>query len=415
MSSELAVAIDCAGICKRYRLGQARPYRSLREDVMALLSRPVWRAARAEHWALRDVSFSVPQGQALGLIGRNGAGKSTLVKILSRLTPPTTGRARVRGRVGTLLEVGAGFHPELTGRENIFLSGAVHGMTRREILAEFDAIVDFASMERFLDTPVKRYSTGMYMRLAFSVAAHLRSDVLLIDEVLAVGDAEFQAKVLGRMRDMAGHGRTVLFISHSMPAVNSLCSRVIVLDAGRIVCDDEPAAAIRHYLDERGEHVDAIRFDPVHASPRITRAAVLCGGAAARVAPMGTEITLAIDFAADDPIAHPRFGFILYDGTRQPITGANNRYQDTGGFDTPLRAGRIEVGLGQLPLMPGDYTFSLFLGDMGDDTHVLEFALPLRVIERDLWGLGLLPPARAPLWWPAKYRYYPRTEKEARA
>ncbi len=204
---------------------------------------------REEFWALKDVSFEVRQGEVVGIIGRNGAGKSTLLKILSRITEPTEGRVRIRGRVASLLEVGTGFHPELTGRENIFLNGAILGMTRAEIRASFDEIVAFAEIDRFLDTPVKRYSSGMYVRLAFAVAAHLEPEILIVDEVLAVGDAEFQKKCLGRISEVATDGRTVLFVSHNMAAVKRLCSRVIYLVEGKIACDDEVEKVVSIYLN----------------------------------------------------------------------------------------------------------------------------------------------------------------------
>ena len=199
-------------------------------------------------WALRNVSFQIKRGEIVGIIGRNGAGKSTLLKILSRITLPSEGRVAVRGRVASLLEVGTGFHPELTGRENIFLNGAILGMTRAEVRKKFDEMVSFADVERFIDTPVKHYSSGMYMRLAFAVAAHLETDILLVDEVLAVGDASFQQKCLAKMEDVAGHGRTVLFVSHNMTAVQSLCGRVIHLANGQIIGDGEPRKEINDYL-----------------------------------------------------------------------------------------------------------------------------------------------------------------------
>ena len=202
-----------------------------------------------EFWALKDVSFDVRRGEVLGIIGRNGAGKSTLLKVLSRITEPTEGRATIRGRVASLLEVGTGFHAELTGRENIFLNGAVLGMTRAEVKRKFDEIVDFAGVEKFLDTPMKRYSSGMYVRLAFAVAAHLEPEILVIDEVLAVGDVEFQKKCLGKMQDVAGHGRTVLFVSHNMAAVKALCNSVIVLSKGRKIFDGDVRDGVQTYLD----------------------------------------------------------------------------------------------------------------------------------------------------------------------
>jgi lipopolysaccharide transport system ATP-binding protein len=210
------------------------------------------RARQGEFWALKDVSFEVKQGEVVGIIGRNGAGKSTLLKILSRITEPTSGRFGVRGRVGSLLEVGAGFHPELTGRENIFLSGTLLGMTRAEIKRRFDEIVAFAEIDQFLDTPVKRYSSGMYVRLGFAVAAHLQPEILIVDEVLAVGDAQFQKKCLGKMGDVAASGRTVLFVSHNMAAVRALCKRGVVLDRGSTACIGTPAEAIERYRGDSG-------------------------------------------------------------------------------------------------------------------------------------------------------------------
>jgi lipopolysaccharide transport system ATP-binding protein len=205
---------------------------------------------REEFWALKDVSFEIKHGEVLGIIGRNGAGKSTLLKILSRITEPTTGKIRIRGRVASLLEVGTGFHPELTGRENIYLNGAILGMSKVEIKKKFDEIVDFSEVEKFLDTPVKRYSSGMYVRLAFAIAAHLEPDILLVDEVLSVGDAAFQKKCLGKMGNVAQHGRTVLFVSHNMGAVSRLCQRTLMLKAGRLVKDGPSGDIISHYLSD---------------------------------------------------------------------------------------------------------------------------------------------------------------------
>ena len=199
-------------------------------------------------WALKDINFQVQQGEALGIIGRNGAGKSTLLKILSRVTAPTSGEVKVKGRIASLLEVGTGFHPELTGRENIFLNGAIMGMDRREIQRKFDEIVDFSGVEKFIDTPVKRYSSGMYVRLAFAVAAHLDPEILVVDEVLAVGDAEFQKKCLGKMGDIGREGRTVLLVSHNMPSIINLCQRAILLNAGKVVVDGAAAEVVKHYL-----------------------------------------------------------------------------------------------------------------------------------------------------------------------
>jgi lipopolysaccharide transport system ATP-binding protein len=258
--------ISVQNLSKRYKLGvfNAKTLREVAEAFLArfsrgkahtasgrstLDSRPSTPSVPDEFWALRDVSFDVQPGEVIGVIGRNGAGKSTLLKILSRITEPTSGEARIRGRVASLLEVGTGFHPELTGRENIFLNGAILGMSKAEIRNKFDEIVDFSGIEKFIDTPVKRYSSGMYVRLAFAVAAHLEPEILIVDEVLAVGDAGFQKKCLGKMQEVSGRdGRTVLFVSHNMAAVEALCSRVIWLSAGRNVFDGCAAEGVKNYL-----------------------------------------------------------------------------------------------------------------------------------------------------------------------
>ena len=241
-------AITAQGLSKRYALGQREPYKALRDKLANIFSR---RNARNEDkfiWALKDVSFTINEAETVGIIGRNGAGKSTLLKILSRIAEPTAGEAKIRGRVNSLLEVGTGFHPELTGRENIYLNGSILGMAAREITRKFDEIVSFADVEKFIDTQVKFYSSGMFVRLAFSVAAHLEPEILLVDEVLAVGDAAFQKKCLGKMEGMTSRGRTVLFVSHNMAAVKSLCRRTIWIDSGSIVSDGVPQDVIRSYV-----------------------------------------------------------------------------------------------------------------------------------------------------------------------
>jgi lipopolysaccharide transport system ATP-binding protein len=286
------VAISVQGLGKAYFVGhqsaQAERYTALR-DVIArgaqnlarktrdmLSGRPIVQGDEVEEfWALKNVSFEVKRGDVVGVIGRNGAGKSTLLKVLSRITEPTEGRIEITGRVASLLEVGTGFHPELTGRENIFLNGAVLGMTRSEIKSKFDEIVAFAEIERFLDTPVKRYSSGMYVRLAFAVAAHLEPEILVVDEVLAVGDGEFQKKCLGKMRDVAGHGRTVLFVSHNMAAIRALCPTSLLLASGRLSLAGETGAVIHKYVDQQSESVGFSRAPLLTEKPHITDASIV--------------------------------------------------------------------------------------------------------------------------------------------
>ena len=249
-------AVDAENLGKRYRITHgAAPYRTLREALMDLAKTPVrrFRTGSAhsqveDFWALEDVSLQIRPGEVVGVVGRNGAGKSTLLKILSRVTKPTTGRVTLNGRVGSLLEVGTGFHPELTGRENIYLNGAILGMSRREITSKFDEIVEFAEISQFLDTPVKRYSSGMYVRLAFAVAAHLEPEILLVDEVLAVGDAAFQRKCLGKMGQVARQGRTILFVSHNMAAITRLCERALWLERGRLHDSGDAEQIVARYL-----------------------------------------------------------------------------------------------------------------------------------------------------------------------
>jgi lipopolysaccharide transport system ATP-binding protein len=316
------VAIRAEGVGKRYAVaapGARDPHYTALRDVLAREARAMLRRTRdllrgrpllageapEPFWALQDVSFTVRPGERLGIIGRNGAGKSTLLKVLSRITEPTTGRVELAGRVASLLEVGTGFHPELTGRENIFLNGAVLGMTRREIRRRFDEIVDFAEVERFLDTPVKRYSSGMYMRLAFAVAAHLEPEILVVDEVLAVGDAAFQRKCLGKMEAAGRDGRTVLFVSHNMGAVAGLCDRALLIDGGRVLLDGSPADCIARYVEgvpASPSEVTARDTDPAGRTLVLERVAIRTSSDATRAAlDNGTPAYLEVTFWVERP------------------------------------------------------------------------------------------------------------------
>jgi len=267
------LAIRASRVSKRYRLGQREHYRALRDVISQGVSRAfrakgdAGRSGVAHLWALKDVSFEVHQGDVVGVIGRNGAGKSTLLKVLSRITEPTSGYVDMKGRAGSLLEVGTGFHPELTGRENIFLNAAILGMRREETARKFDEIVAFAEVEQFIDTVVKHYSTGMYMRLAFAVAAHLEPAILIVDEVLAVGDTAFQKKCLGKMGDIAEGGRPVIFVSHNMAAIHRLCNRAIVLNQGRLVLDGAVDDAVREYVALGATEVGERRWPDTGTAP----------------------------------------------------------------------------------------------------------------------------------------------------
>jgi lipopolysaccharide transport system ATP-binding protein len=325
---DIAVRVNALG--KRYRLGAAQErfqYRTLRDTIAeqaGRLFRPRVSRTAEDLWALDDVSFSVGRGEVVGIIGRNGAGKSTLLKILSRITRPTRGFAEVSGRLGSLLEVGTGFHPELTGRDNIFLNGAILGMRREEIAGRFDAIVDFSGVGRFLDTPVKRYSSGMYVRLAFAVAAHLEPDILVVDEVLAVGDAEFQKKCLGKMESIVGQGRTILFVSHNMAAVKSLCRRVLLLESGRVVSDGDVDTVVDRYLQGvDGAPADGIVPVTMHrigsGEARVRRIELLDrGGQPLSRLYLGQPFRIALTIESSAPVddALIGLGISTLDGTR---------------------------------------------------------------------------------------------------
>src|SRR5262245_28191340 len=299
--------ISVRGLGKRYRLGSPAPYGSLRDLLASLVLRgPSHNGAKRSTefvWALRDVDFDVQPGEALGVIGSNGAGKSTLLKVLSRISQPSEGEVRLGGRVGSLLDVGTGFHPELTGRENIYMGGAVLGMAARDIARRFDEIVTFAEVDRFIDTPVKHYSTGMYLRLAFSVAAHLIADILLVDEVLAVGDAAFQKKCLGTMEDASSSGRTVLFVSHNLVAVQSLCSRVLWLDRGRVEAIGPVEEVVPAYLQRQlngttmtDEHWPESQPAPGNEIARLRRISVGPAAAAGSAITMDSPISIDVDY-----------------------------------------------------------------------------------------------------------------------
>ncbi len=315
------IAIHAENIGKRYRLGTAAiHYPTLRDAISERIQKLRRMGAPREEeilWALRNLSFDVHQGQVIGIIGRNGAGKSTLLKILSRVTEPTEGTALIRGRVGSLLEVGTGFHPELTGRENIYLNGAILGMKRMEIESKFDEIVSFAEVEKFIETPVKRYSSGMYLRLAFAVAAHLEPEILIVDEVLAVGDAEFQRKCLGKMSDVASQGRTVLFVSHNMSAILRLTEETLVIDKGRLAMRAPTPEAVDYYLSngysQEGERVweadeipaSAHPFRPIALRVRNSRGLVVDSVRSAE------EFTVEMEYQLKAPITGLRVGLYL--------------------------------------------------------------------------------------------------------
>jgi lipopolysaccharide transport system ATP-binding protein len=343
MSSSDAIVLDDLG--KRYLLGEREPYLALRDVVSRTARRALSRAEPAppadKHiWALRHASLRIRQGEAVGLIGPNGAGKSTLLKLLSRITEPTEGRAELRGRLGSLLEVGTGFHTELTGRENIFLNGSILGMKRAEIRRRFDDIVMFSEVEKFLDTPVKHFSSGMYVRLAFAVAAHLDLDILLVDEVLAVGDASFQRKCLGKMEEVASTGRTVVFVSHNMTAINQLCDRALLLTGGRIADDGPTEKVVSGYLQSTASGSAEARWDDPAKAPggsiaRLAAVRVVANRAVTEQVPIDADTSIEVDFRilergartlAPDIYLLDSFGNTVL--STAPIPGANTRQDE---------------------------------------------------------------------------------------
>lgn len=312
-----------------------------------------------EFWALKDVSFEIKRGEAVGIIGRNGAGKSTLLKILSRITEPSEGRVTITGRIASLLEVGTGFHHELTGRENIYLNGAILGMKQTEIKRKFDEIVAFAEVEKFLDTPVKRYSSGMYVRLAFAVAAHLEPEILVVDEVLSVGDIDFQKKCLGKMEEVAGHGRTVLMVSHNTHAVRSLCSSAITLDAGRMLYFGDPDKAIQLYSGASSEASVVALHDRPRPFTRDSRVQLLAIHLdEEQVATTDLPLSIGIDIQVWEPITVV-LGVLFLHRSGERILNSDSEYSGSPPFDFTPGTHRINCTFQSLPLAPGDYVLAL--------------------------------------------------------
>ncbi len=354
-------AIQVEGVGKRYVIQHQSPgrYTTLRDTMVHGFKRflkqsPSPHSSQEDFWALKDLSFEIKQGNVVGIIGRNGAGKSTLLKILSRITEPTTGRITLRGRVASLLEVGTGFHPELSGRENIFLNGAILGMTRQEIRRKFDEIVSFAEVEQFLDTPVKRYSSGMYVRLAFAVAAHLEPEILVVDEVLAVGDAHFQKKCLGRIESVANEGRTVLLVSHQMDVIKRLATVSMLLKNGTVAMFGQPDIVIQRYMSE-ADLLEITQEDS--SSPVMTRIHIN----PVRLGRGDLEIT--VTYSSPRPIAKPTVGLVVHGPGGAPVFGSNTLMHPAPVQPNSLTRGSVSFMLPNAPLLTGDYTLSAWLND----------------------------------------------------
>jgi homopolymeric O-antigen transport system ATP-binding protein len=400
------VVIRAEGLGKKYLIGhqaERQPYYALR-DVMARGAGVAWRKMVdlvhgrplvtgdrvEEFWALKDVNFEVKRGEVLGIIGRNGAGKSTLLKILSRITEPSAGRVTIDGRVASLLEVGTGFHPELTGRENIYLNGAILGMTRAEIRKKFDEIVAFAEVEKFLDTPVKRYSSGMYVRLAFAVAAHLEPEILIVDEVLAVGDADFQKKCLGKMDEVSRReGRTVLVVSHNMGVIRMLTERALMLDGGILLTQGKPAEVTAIYLSRCNHAVYARPAGQQYAGPHVGRIAVLTSSGGA-VHSFSDPLEIRFEILYPTPIKHGCFSFQIVNQFQQPVIHAVACYPDFR-FGDPEGRSILLCRFPKLKLNVGSYHLRTFLSGppSGEVYEMLDGIANFEVVRTDTgspWG-----------------------------
>jgi lipopolysaccharide transport system ATP-binding protein len=426
LPSELAIRV--ADLSKRYEIGRrARVHDTLREQMTAkvrsFFKTPFGRPANT-HMALQDVSFDLPRGQVVGIIGGNGAGKSTLLKILARVTAPSAGVAHIRGRVGALLEVGSGFHPELTGRENVFLNGAILGMKRSEMVRKFDQIVDFAEIHSFIDTPVKRYSSGMYVRLAFAVAAHLEPDILIVDEALAVGDFAFQRKCLGQLQTQAGSGRTVLFVSHNLGAIRLLCQRCLLLQSGRLVLDGPAESVIERYLQQVGDHNAANRSGP--RQPDVGEGFLFHAGATGGDLTIFCGEPLVLDFDIESlqpPIdTTVGIGIKITSPAGDPIISMDSVVQRAGYIKGQSRRWRVRCDLGRVPLNAGTYfvqaTACVYVDHTVKRYAQFSNALAVHVLEHDVFGWGTsLPRSKywGPMYWAPRWEIRPTARLEGAA
>jgi lipopolysaccharide transport system ATP-binding protein len=397
----MSAAITVSNLGKCYKInhsGDRSGYRTLREALSQSVG-SAWNRLRSasartteDFWALKEIDFDVQIGEVVGIIGRNGAGKSTLLKVLSRITKPTTGHVELRGRVGSLLEVGTGFHPELTGRENIFLNGAILGMSRREITRKFDEIIEFAEVERFLDTPVKRYSSGMYVRLAFAVAAYLEPEILVVDEVLAVGDTAFQRKCMGRMREVGRSGRTVLFVSHSMAAIESLCDRCLLIEAGRVCYDGLPPEATRKYVNLATRLTGTPLSDrPDRTGDGGARAVHLeikdGDGISSSSLRMGGSPRFNLSFTADRPLGAVCIGLLVDTQNGQRVFSIRSS-QVMGHFRGERGRTTVSCEIPALPLTPGSYHLHTVIKDHEQILDVVYYAATIDIVPADVYGTG---------------------------
>jgi ABC-type polysaccharide/polyol phosphate transport system ATPase subunit len=382
--------LEIQHISKKFMINhEQQPYLSLRDSLSTLFKS---KKTTEDFWALHDVSFNVEQGDTIGIIGKNGAGKSTLLKILSKITPPTSGKIICRGRIASLLEVGTGFHPELSGRENIFMNGSILGMRKTEILKNFDAIVDFSGVEKFIDTPLKHYSSGMQLRLAFAVAAFLENEILIIDEVLAVGDAEFQKKCMGKMEDVSKSGRTILFVSHNMSAIQQLCKKDILLDKGKVLYDNSTSIVLKNYLnqtqDKQFSQNGIYEYEKANKDSYINKIEFLCDGKHSELLYMGCEFEVIVHFSSTIEIEFPLLGMILYDNYHSPLLCFNNKNYHSNLAKSPIKNGVLKLKIPSLPLMPGIYNIDLFFANMFHNLDVKKELFQIQVEARHFTQSG---------------------------
>lgn len=399
-------ALQVRGLGKSYQIGKNQEYSTLRDSITQAVTAPFKRAKQIVSgdaygasnltetlWALKDLSFDIKHGEVVGIIGHNGAGKSTLLKVLSQITEPSEGEARIYGRIGALLEVGTGFHEELTGRENVILNGAILGMSQYDVNRRFDEIVDFAGVEKFIDTPVKHYSSGMKLRLGFAVAAHLEPEILVVDEVLAVGDAAFQKKCLGKMSDVAQSGRTVLFVSHNMAAVSSLCSRGILLKNGEIIADGTADETIIQYMSHDGMNVaqDILSRKDRKGSGAVRVESISFMDSATNMPNVqsGASIDIHIDYIRHDTsVDNCHFALVFYDFLGNIMFSLSTQFvADNSRFDD---SEKIVFSVDNFPLMPGEYVVKIWVG-LIDTYDQLDNVLLLQVHDGDFYGSGKLP------------------------
>lgn len=392
----MPVMIDIQGLSKKYKLANAEPYIALR-DVISNVFRK--KQAAPEFWALDDICFTVNEGERVGIIGRNGAGKSTLLKILSKITPPTKGKVTLQGRLASLLEVGTGFHPELTGRENIFLNGAILGLDKKTINSKLEEIIDFSGVEKFIDTPLKHYSSGMQLRLAFSVAAHLEPEILLIDEVLAVGDAEFQQKCLGKMEQVSKtEGRTVLFVSHNMSLVKQLCNRALVLEKGKISFEGSVHEAANAYTRSFLDAVNKTGYgsfdlsahpNKVKKEEGLFKATMLVNDIISEQFIPGATIKIKLEYFLHNPMLDPELGIVIKDMDHNPVIGLNNKHT---GKKISLHHGQKAFATIHIPHLnlfaPGTYRVDLYFGDTNYLYECLYDAFEFTIAMNDVYNSG---------------------------